>query len=321
MAATFQQLWQATGAKVGELQPASVRALCAPPLACLPPEIAAERLVRLREVPFADLFSLVAVLNTCRPDDHMVALELLGVVEGDEALEGAPEEAAVQIPQLPAPPKPEPPPGPPAPVPLTLPAAPAEPVAGPVGAPERHCKQCGGLFRSWRTRQLFCSKRCQSDNHNGRRLAARAAARPIKTCPECGVTFQPQRRSTQQYCSEPCARAAVYTQRGEVPPWQRPPRECVVCAAPFRPVKGTQKTCSEACSLTWQRQRNNSHVDTARITELAEQFSPEGRWRWLLRQIDELGLDRVAELAELEPRQLLVVMARIRAQAPRSAAA
>ena len=132
MAATFQQLWQATGAKVSELQPASVRALCAPPLACLPPEIAAERLQRLQEVPFADLFSLVAVLNTCRPDDHMVALELLGVVEGDESLEGAPEEATVQIPQLPAPPNPAPPPGPTAPEPLTLPAAPAKPYLGKV---------------------------------------------------------------------------------------------------------------------------------------------------------------------------------------------
>lgn len=55
-------------------------ALCAPPLACLPPEIAAERLQRLQEVPFADLFTVVAVLSICRPDDHLVALELLGVI-------------------------------------------------------------------------------------------------------------------------------------------------------------------------------------------------------------------------------------------------
>jgi predicted nucleic acid-binding Zn ribbon protein len=146
-------------------------------------------------------------------------------------------------------------------------------------------------------------------------MAARAAARPITTCAECGITFQAQKRSTQKYCSEPCARAAVYTQRGEVPPWKRPPRECVVCAAPFRPLKGTQKTCSEACSLTWRRQRNNSHVDTARITELAAQFSSEGRWRWLLRQIDEIGLERAAEnasikIVELEHIMRLICVAR-----------
>ena len=94
MAATFQQLWQATSAKVSELRPTSIQALCAPPLACLPPEIAQERLQRLLAVPFADLFSVVAVLNTCRPDDHLAALEILGVIESEVALEGAPEEPA-----------------------------------------------------------------------------------------------------------------------------------------------------------------------------------------------------------------------------------
>ena len=223
----------------------------------------------------------------------------------------------MQIPQLPAPPKPEPPAGPPAPEPLTLPEAPARPVSAiseltsvTSAAPledqsSRPCEQCGALFSSSRVRQRFCSRACQGKDHNQRRLAARAAARPIKACPECGVSFQPQKRAAQIFCSEACQRAAVYTQRGEIPPWKRPPRVCAVCKSEFMPRKATQKTCSEACSLTWRRQRNNQgRAGTEQIAALVEHFTPPARWRWLLRQINEQGLDNTAQFVNIETKGL-----------------
>jgi hypothetical protein len=363
----FEQLWAASRVRLADLPASSWAALSQPPLASLPAPIAAQRLERIRAVPFGDVFGVLAVLSHCRSEDTLAALELLGVIEDGEQLEAVPDvtpaPTALALDAIPAPPPPAAPPGPPAPPPLTLPEPPAP---APEKAPAmRACSVCGTAFQV-HGRQLFCSNACQvaarrqrrrtanqqqhqkeertcvecgapftarhhnhsccssacwNRLHNSRRAEERAAARPIKECPQCGTAFQPKLRAAQVFCSAACVRAADFARRGRMPPEARPQVACVNCGSLFHQGSKTNRnTCSAACRKA--QVRRNEQARTRRLREryapeveqLVAEFSPPGRWRWLLRQMCELGVERVAELAGLNADQLIEVLAALKRQ-------
>jgi hypothetical protein len=364
MTLQFQQLWAAGRVRLADLPASSWAALSQPPLASLPAPIAAERLERIRAVPFGDVFGVLAVLSHCRADDTLAALELLGVIEDGEQQEALPDVTpALALDAIPAPPPPAAPPGPPAPPPLTLPEPPAP---APEKAPamracsacgeafqvhgrqlfctdacqtaarrerrraayqqqhqkvERTCVECGAPFTARRHSQQCCSSGCWNQRHNRRRAEERAAARPIKECPQCGTAFQPKLRATQLFCSAACVRAADFARRGRVPPEARPQVPCVICGSLFdQGRKPNRNTCSAACRKAQVRRNDEGRRLRLReryapeVEQLVAEFSSPGRWRWLLRQVADLGVDRVAELAGLSADQLIEVLAALKRQ-------
>jgi predicted nucleic acid-binding Zn ribbon protein len=358
MTLQFQQLWAAGRVRLADLPASSWAALSQPPLASLPAPIAAQRLERIRAVPFGDVFGVLAVLSHCRSEDTLAALELLGVIEDGEQQEALPDVTPAPLPALaldaiPAPPPPAAPPGPPAPAPLTLPEPPAPPAPAPRKAPamracsvcgeafqvhgrqlfcsdacqaaarrerrraayqqqhqkeERSCVECGAPFTARRHNHFCCTAACQSRQHNRRRAEERAAARPIKECPQCGSAFQPKLRAAQVFCSAACVRAADFARRGRMPPEARPQVACVICGSLFHQgSKPNRNTCSAACRKAQVRRNDEARRlrlrQSPEVARLVAEFSSTGRWRWLLRQIHEQGIQDVARSAGLTTKE------------------
>jgi hypothetical protein len=335
----FEQLWAAGRVRLADLPSSSWAALANPPLACLPAPIAAQRLERIRAVPFGDVFGVLAVLTLCRADDTLAALELLGVIEDSEQPEATPTAPpALTLDAVPAPPPPAAPPGPPAPPPQTLPDPPVTAISPVTAVPpkagmrtgsacgstfqlrgrqqkpqeERTCLECGTPFTARRKNHQCCSTACWNQRHNRRRTEGRAAGRPFKECRHCGTTFQPKLRAAQVFCSAACMRAADFARRGRVPPEARPEVPCVTCGSLFHQgSKPNRSTCSPACRAEQVRRNEDSRKLRERhppeVAQLVMEFSSPGRWRWLLRQINEKGIEDVARNAGLSIKEVMYI--------------
>lgn len=186
---------------------------------------------------------------------------------------------------------------------------------------ERTCVECSAPFTARRHNHSCCSSACWNQLHNRRRAEERAAARPIKECPQCGTAFQPKLRAAQVFCSAACVRAADFARRGRVPPEARPQVACVNCGSLFHQgSKPNRNTCSAACRKAQVRRNDEARRLRLRersapeVAQLVAEFSSPGRWRWLLRQVAELGVERVAELAGLSADQLIEVLAALKRQ-------
>ena len=179
---------------------------------------------------------------------------------------------------------------------------------------ERRCEECGESFRPLRDKHRFCSAQCQAISQQRRERQTRAAARPIKSCPECSASFQPLKRSTQLFCTPACQRAFNTRKAG----WQplRVERACVVCAAPYTANRGGQKTCGDACRQEWRKRQWRRPRENDRVAALVQQFASPGRWRWLLRQVNAIGLDGIAQQAGISVPEAIEAMVRIRLRQP-----
>lgn len=71
------------------------------------------------------------------------------------------------------------------------------------------CEHCGNTVESnLNGRARFCSKECRTRWHNDQRSAARAAARPARSCERCSSPIPAERRIGAKYCTDGCKKLA-----------------------------------------------------------------------------------------------------------------
>jgi len=165
------------------------------------------------------------------------------------------------------------------------------------------CAHCRELFTPLRRNGLWCSITCQRQYINAQRRRERAESLAVKECEHCRVSFRPAQRNSQRFCTPQCARNAAARRGGWVTLAEQPPRICAVCGASFRARKGCQQTCGTNCGRVWSR---------LGLRKLVEEFGARTRYRWLLRQVDQLGLQEVARHAQITPEDVSAVLGALR---------
>jgi predicted nucleic acid-binding Zn ribbon protein len=350
----FEQLYQASTFQLSDLKPSTWQALCEPPLAVLPRDVALARRARIDAIPFREVFGMVAVLSLLRESATLDSLVMLGVIEAKDGEKGI-EQLAEDSPQFAQAGDNQ----------HTLKDGGLDIIQTSVNgrggtSTQRHCTRCGVAFNSQRYRRFcstecrfeerksrplnpqppatrqcqqcgadylsndprarYCSRTCYAKSSNTKRQQKRAAERTAKTCIMCGTIFTPRHSQAQILCSAKCGKARHYQRQGYQLPGQRRPLDCVTCGTSFVPQTGRQITCSESCGQ--ERKRHNEREakkrlrqrQGERIAALVEQFSPPERWRWLVRHLHELGAERMAEAAGLSPAELSKVLGSCRAR-------
>lgn len=146
----------------------------------------------------------------------------------------------------------------------------------------RCCKGCRVDIPSERPPQTrYCSTECQlrsrTSDQRARSQSAWLARRKVperhrlagRRCAHCRKSFRPKKRSTAEYCTSVCSRAAWQKRRQAERRTQLcAERPCAFCGVPFKPIRYTARTCSDRCAVRiWHRahpDRESQYVQSRR---------------------------------------------------------
>jgi len=117
-----------------------------------------------------------------------------------------------------------------------------------------------------------CGDKCA---HLTPKVKARANARPLCECKQCGVTFKPKSSSRVTFCSRACSFAHKAEHAGPRPFTSVYFRTCTVCEQAFTTDRAAKTRCCRACDLkhasAWAlRQAEALHRQDAKVVGCAE---------------------------------------------------
>ena len=99
---------------------------------------------------------------------------------------------------------------------------------------EKHCELCGARYLpkvQWPSR--FCSKHCQEQAYAARRREKGRKPVELRSCAQCGATFEP-RKASQTYCATSCGQRARRAAQTPPSPSPSPSPKRVLWAQPER---------------------------------------------------------------------------------------
>jgi predicted nucleic acid-binding Zn ribbon protein len=128
----------------------------------------------------------------------------------------------------------------------------------------RICVVCGSaIAMTMSSKAICCSRECSVKYQNGKKQAARDAAKATRgPCVYCGGVIPPERRNNVLYCSSNCKHNAISArQRVRAPHYMREYLYGITAEQYEGMLKAQDYRCAICRSDEWRGKNNSPHVD------------------------------------------------------------
>lgn len=117
------------------------------------------------------------------------------------------------------------------------------------------CEYCGAEFKTSKSNQKYCSRKCNQESYKAHQRMVYVGKRESA----CVICVQPLPKFKTRYCSDGCRRQAniVRAGKGDEHPHGLLTKICTVCGREFQTYKSRQLTCSADCSEERRKQLGN----------------------------------------------------------------